>query len=303
MRKKELRVLKGDLRQRARRVIDRLPSVSVSASKLLRALSKSDAEPRELVSIIKNDPMLAPHVLEVANSAGFGRLSRIKTIQHATALLGPGVLRRYALKWVIGGCFRGLPTPAGWPFERFRIHSDATALLCDTLCQYMPVRGRDGAFIAGLVHDVGKFVIYAAEPDAVNMILAMREMSEHAATRIERDVLGIDHAEVSSMAAEKWRLPDDICQAVRWHHEPDQDRSSDEIPLSLVLSKADRFVNGLGMSFLSSSSDAAVALEWVGHEREVQRALQSFEAALRAEITHRDEMPSTPEKCLACQEH
>ncbi len=271
----------SSLRDRALDVVRRLPSLSGNGSRLLAALARRDAEVNELVAIIRRDPLLAGRVLEIANSGAFGRLRRIETIQHAIAFLGPPTLRRYAVSWTMSGLFRRLSLPPDWSITRFNMHSEATAQLADILCDSIPVASPDAALLAGLMHDVGKFVICAEAPDAIALIQSMRE-SGCTVTETERQLLGVDHAEISSMVAEHWRLSDDICHAIHFHHEPEQESVSGKIPLSQVLSKADQFINGLGLSFMSSPRDASTTLEIPGYETQIIRALSSFEGAWHA---------------------
>ena len=272
---------KKDLRARAMRVIGKLPPLSAGASRFLGALTKRDVETSQLVAIIQRDPMLAPRVLELANSGVFGRARHIESIPHAVALLGPTTLRRYGLRWTFGGLFRGLPDMPRWSTSRFTSHAEAMALLADILCDQLPIGNlADGAFIAGLVHDIGKFAICTEASDTLDFLMTMRAMSEESASEVERAVLGIDHAEISSMAAEKWRLGDEVCEAIRYHHEPGRDPGSSRINLSFVLSKCDAFVNGLGLEFLSTPADASDTLDCPGYSDQVAQTLKVFESAL-----------------------
>lgn len=270
------------LRDRAVRVLAKLPALSTGASAFLAALARRDVDHNHLVAIIQRDPMLVPRVLELANSGAFGRVNRVESITRAVVLLGPSTLRRHGIRWTVGGLLKGLPDLPRWSTSRYTTHAEATALLADSLCDHLPIgKHGDGAFIAGLVHDIGKFAICAeTSSEIIDHILSMREANPESASEIERMILGIDHAEISSMAAEKWRLGDDICHAIYFHHEPQRDPNQNEIALSFVLSKSDSFVNGLGMNFLSPSSEASNAFVWPGYSREVERALTSFESAL-----------------------
>jgi len=269
------------LRDRALRVIDKLPRLSVGANRFLAALAKSEIENSQLVNIIQRDPMLAPRVLELANSSVFGRLHRIDSITHAVAMIGPSTLRRYGLRWTFGNLFKGLPNLPRWSTSRFTSHSEATALFAEILTDNLSVGAHgEGAFIAGLVHDIGKFVICAEASNEVDFILTMRALSHESATEVERSILGIDHAEISSMAADQWRLGDEVCETILFHHQPERHPNGSLISPSLVLSKADSFVNGLGVEFLSTANDAAKEIEWPGHEKEVVHAVESFQAAL-----------------------
>jgi len=253
----------------------------VAANDFLAALAERDVEPAHLAAVIQRDPMLAPSVLQLANSGVFGRLGQIGSIKHAVSMVGASTLRRYAIRWTIGALLKGFPELPHWSTTKFAMHAEAVALLSDTLCDHLPIAHADSAFVAGLVHDIGKFVICAEAGEQIDLIMSLRETDQLSATEAEREVLGIDHAELSNMAAQNWRLPDEMCQAIYYHHEPHRYTSTDELPLSLVLSKADGFVNGLGLSFLSAPSDATAVLDWPGYERGVKEALASFEEALQ----------------------
>ena len=268
---------KVGFRDRALQVLEQLPLLSAKATDLLAAVSGRDIAARQLVAIVDRDSALEPRVLKLANSGSFGRVRHIESIPHAVGLIGPAALRRHLIQWTVGDVLRNLPDAAGWDTAKFGAHAEATALLADNLCDHLPIDNGDGAYVAGLVHDIGKFAICADAPDALEFILAMRETSQESVSEIERDVLGIDHAGMSSIVAEKWRLGDDVCQAVACHHEPYRDSGPGEIALSFALSKSDSYVNGLGTSFLSASSDAVKVLDWPGYQSEAERALQWFE--------------------------
>lgn len=269
------------VRDRALQAIERLPKLPVGATRVVAALARRDVETKELVAIVQRDPVLAARVLQTANSAGFGRVCRIESISHAVALLGPSTLRRHALSWAFTGVFKRISIPAHWSATKFTMHSEAVALLTDALCDHLPTAAGDAAYIAGLIHDFGKFVICAEAPEAIEVILSMRKETSLSITECEREVLDIDHAELSAMAAKNWRLSETICRGVHYHHQPERDSSAPQVPLSDVIGAADGFVNGLGLSFLSSPREATQTLEWPGQERAVAKALKSFEQAWR----------------------
>ena len=273
---------KNSLRDKVLPVLKRLPTLSAGTGRLLSALSKRDIEAGKLSAIVQDDPMLAVNVLQLANSGVFGRLRRIESIKHAVSLLGPYTLRRYALGWTFTNIWRKLQDLPRWSTSKFTMHSEATALLADILCDYVPVGSSDGAFIAGLVHDIGKFVICSEAAAHLDFIMSVRELGQQSPTEVERNVLGIDHAEISSMAAANWGLNDDICHAIHCHHEPHLDATGAELNLSFILHKADRFVNGLGLGYLSSGADASTEFDLPGYETQVKEALAAFEEAWKA---------------------
>ena len=266
------------LRDRTEAALRRLPPISVAGSRFLATVAHRDVEVKELAATVAHDPLLTGRVLQLANSAAYGRARTIQSIPHAIAFVGVSTLRRYAISWTISGVLKRLPNVPHWSATKYSNHSEAVGGLADLLCEHIPVRSADGAYVAGLLHDIGKFVICAEAPDAIGLALSLREISPESITDCERQMLGIDHAEISSMAAELWRFPEDICTAIRYHHDPERDPTTGAVTLSSLLYKCDAYVNGRGLTMLSSPVDAKETLEIPGYERAVNLALERFEA-------------------------
>lgn len=263
-------------------MLDKLPPISGSASKLLGSLGKREVEVKDVTVAIERDPVLAARVLEIANSGAFGRMRAIHSINHAVALIGRPSLRRFALSWTIGSVFRRMALSADFSLTRFTMHSDAVATLADLLAEHVPVRNGDAAYVAGLIHDVGLLVMHTAGSDRLlEQILLLHRLNTGTILDCEREALGVDHAELSAMAAKKWQLDDVICEAIHFHHTPEKDPSlrNGVIPLSLALNKVDGFIDSLGLSIAQGLDYGEAVLELPGHDGGVRKAIQSFQAA------------------------
>lgn len=258
-------------------MLKRVPPMPASGSRFLAKLARRDAEVEELAAMVKSDPMLAGRVLQLANSGAYGRVRRIQSIPHAIAFVGVSTLRRHAISWTISGVLKRLPAVPHWSLTKYTMHAEAVATFADLLCERMPVPESEGAYVAGLLHDIGKFALCAVANDEIGLALSMRDMSPRPVTECERQMLGIDHAEISSMAAQIWNFPEAICTAIRFHHEPQAEGVEGRLTLALILSKCDAFVNGLGLSMLSSPADASKKLDIPGQERAVAQAIEQFE--------------------------
>jgi len=277
-------------REKALRALDRLPPLSAKTGRLLKYLVRRDVEVEAVAGILERDALLAPRVLQLANSGMFGRMSPIQSIRHAVAFVGSGVIRRQVISWSITSIFRRFRAFPGWSFTRFSMHAEATALLTDLLCEHMPVGGADAGYIAGLVHDVGKLLIYPENPQLLESVADCCRLTRETAVVCEKMVLCADHAELSGAAADRWKLPDSAVHAVLLHHKPEPDDK--RVPLSLVLSKADGFINAIGLGLSSDSGNDDPKLEWPGREQQVAKALKAFEDAWRAVTGIRDMTPA-----------
>jgi putative nucleotidyltransferase with HDIG domain len=77
------------------------------------------------------------------------------------------------------------------------------------------------AFTAGLLHDVGKVALAVWIDEKLRAIVYYAEREGITFDEAERKILGYDHCQVGEALANNWNLPEEIVQAVRWHHEPD----------------------------------------------------------------------------------
>src|SRR5204863_6877932 len=119
----------------------------------------------------------------------------------------------------------------------------------ELLCEELPFESGEDAFLAGLMHDIGKLLVAASFPQQYDDILALTAVNGATLVEAERDVLGIDHAELSSLAILRWELSEAIQSAACYHHQPTE--SAGKPKLSLGLSHADAYINHLGMSALT----------------------------------------------------
>jgi putative nucleotidyltransferase with HDIG domain len=276
---------KTEFRERIWRVLERLPPISPAAGTLIASLARRDIEVKAVTAAIEHDPVLAARVLQIANSGSFGRLRAIHSISHAVSLVGRVSLRRYAMSWTLGAVFRRIPVAPTWSMKQFTVHSDAVATLADLLAENLPVQNGDAAYVAGLLHDVGSLIIHTASPETTSQIHFMVRLGIGSVTECERELLALDHAEVSGMAAEKWKMSAAITEAVHFHHRPEDDPAGgrNTIPLSLALNKADRFVDSLGLGLTPGTPDLDAEIAWPGQESGVAKALKAFHAAVELE--------------------
>lgn len=201
--------------------IDSLPPMPVVMSRLAVVLSDPDVDTMDIVEIIQYEPGLTAGILKMANSAYFGSVQSIASLRQAVARLGLDQIFRLV---VISSTQSTMKRPvAGYdlpPGELWR-HSVAAAIATQFLAREIGVEHEEIAFTAALLHDVGKLVIgdfmdvdfKAIEREAFGRGVSFEEA--------EREVLGADHAQIGAAVLEKWNLPGQVIQPVRWHHDPD----------------------------------------------------------------------------------
>lgn len=239
-------------RERLLASLGRLPPFSPTLSRVLASLGRDDVSFSHLSELIEKDTVLAGNVLKLVNSALYNRRGEVSSIRYAISLLGVHKLRNTILSMTVARMWAHMASPAGWSTKQFNLHSVAVAVLADLMAQRVPVVFEEGAFAAGLLHDIGRLVIATSLPDEYMKIARLYGENGGTLYKCERSVIGMDHSEISTMALAAWNLPRPIRAAVRYHHTPGEDPTplteGHTFRLSALLSAADEFVDHMGIS-------------------------------------------------------
>lgn len=280
-------------KQKALGAIHKLPPFSPVLNKLLASLAGEDVSFSQLGDLIEKDTVLAGNVLRLVNSALYARRHEISSVRHALSVLGVDKLRNTVLAMSISRTLKQAVTPQAWSMQRFNEHSVAVALLSDQIAQHASVQYPEGAFVAGLFHDMGRLLIAMGLPDDFRRVHAAYQNGGHSWLECEVEALGFPHAALSAEALEVWKLPSPVVAAVGEHHdslvaEPGQPpvASGEPIPLGFALFVANHYVNSLGESVHADAREQesdACWIESLGLTPETrERMLAAFGAELSA---------------------
>jgi putative nucleotidyltransferase with HDIG domain len=160
---------------------------------------------------------MAAKVLQLANSAYFGRRNPVTGVRDAVAYLGLEALRALALSAETFRKFPVNPTIPGFDLDEFERHSSRVAQLARHMCA--DTGERDEAFAAGLLHDVGLLVIASQERDELASAIATAREEGRSIHEVEHDRHGVTHAEVGAHLLALWGLPHSVTEAVARHHD------------------------------------------------------------------------------------
>jgi putative nucleotidyltransferase with HDIG domain len=241
------------LSQRALAALGKLPPFSPILNKLLASLAGEDVSFSKLGELIEKDTVVAGNIIHLVNSALYARRATITSVRHALALLGMDKVRNTLLGMSISRMWTQVKTPPMWSMARFNRHSAAVAILSDQIASRLPAAVYpEGAFVGGLLHDLGRLLIALGLPDEFTRMVKLHEQSERSWTECERDLLGFTHAELSAEALEKWKFPQEVQLAVRDHHAPPAFPAGGPVPLSAVIDAANQYVNSAGESIVPS---------------------------------------------------
>ena len=222
-----------------------LPVLSAVAGRALMLLSDSDVGNREIDELIRQDPSLTQRVLHVANSPFYAGRHGSKTISHAISRLGLRQLRNVIMMAATGELFNADDPVIQHLWE----HAIATAMAAQIVSEQLRLPATEEAFIAGMLHDVGKLIIYRQVPEDYRQLMQETEASgERLHVAEERLFEYFNHVSVGGLTIKKWRMSDMVADAVRYHHVLEQTlpASLDNPMLPSVVSLASVFANNLG---------------------------------------------------------
>jgi putative nucleotidyltransferase with HDIG domain len=203
---------------RAARNLDPVP---VSVTRLIAVVSRDRWAISEVERIISLDQALTGRLLQVANSAANASLNPVGSVKDAVIRVGVGSVLSFAIAAAVGPSFRRALPAYGLSEGELWSHSVTTALGCEVLAAMSPVEVSPEAVTAALLHDVGKLVMARfLDPDTLSR-LAQARAGGRSARDAEREVLGMDHAELGGHIARQWKLPSHLADAITHHHVPD----------------------------------------------------------------------------------
>ncbi|HIJ65863.1 MAG TPA: HDOD domain-containing protein [Candidatus Hydrogenedentes bacterium] len=259
-----------------------VPEMPIAVTKLIRLLEEPDVDINDIIKAIELDPGLTSNVLRLANSAYFGGPRTIGSLRDAIVRLGTNRVFQLVMASAISPLAR--PSVKGYDFPPGELlsHSIATAICTEQLAEVLGLKTPGHAFTAALLHDLGKIVLGTfIEVDArpISALASERNVSFEVA---EKEVLGIDHAEVGEMLLDSWNLPHEITAVARWHHEPGE-YDGDRLTVDMV-HVANRLAieSGIGTSAANPHYHAQnTADERLGlREEQADTAVRSMLAAL-----------------------
>jgi putative nucleotidyltransferase with HDIG domain len=204
--------------------LDRLPCSPEVYFQLVDVLTRADAEPGEVATVMARDPALAAKLLQLVNSAFFsgpGQLKRISSVEEAVRYLGVELVKNLTLSaHVFATAERVADASPDAGLSALQRHSFATARLAKAMLSETDREAGEVAFVAGLLHDVGELVLADGSPELWRTIVTRSREEGLPTHAVERDLLGVTHAELGAYLLGSWGLPHEVIEACLSHHAP-----------------------------------------------------------------------------------
>ena len=203
-----------------------LPTLPTTTAKLLEYADNPKISSRDIALFIEKDQVLAARLLKLANSAYYGFSRKVATIPHAVSLLGLNTVKELALGFSVIETFGQLTDTNIHP-THFWEHALAVGVASKTLSKNCKPELEHEAFVAGLLHDLGKLVLikyFLADFEQLVSELKLKP-NEQPDYISELDVLGTTHGEIGAWLLGRWNLPQLHIEAINLHQYEGDDTS------------------------------------------------------------------------------
>lgn len=194
----------------------RLPALPQVVLQVMQQCEDEAAGLAEIAAIVGRDAAISAQVVRVAHSPYYNRGRSLEGLNQCLAVLGTQTVRRIAINQAILDLLGRFQGAARVDLVPFWCHALLSAHLAQRLAVELGYPRAEEAYLAGLLHDIGRLALLAAAPDAYAPLF---DREAQTSLDEERSRFGLTHAEAGGWLAERWRLDPLFCDSLRYHHE------------------------------------------------------------------------------------
>jgi putative nucleotidyltransferase with HDIG domain len=231
-----------------------LPTLPTVISKMIELVDNPRTSASALARLISTDQTLTARLLKLANSAYYGFPREISTVNMAIVVLGFNTVKDMGLSLSVFDVFKQAENSSFFDIARFWEHSIACGIASRMIARHAGSRFAAEAFVAGLLHDIGKVILN--QYFHKDFVAIMKKIGEGVILEdAENEIIGTSHAVIGGWLAEKWNLPKLISESIEFHHEPWEARKSPEFIALISLANYICHLCGLGNSCRKSAPE------------------------------------------------
>ncbi|MCJ7615894.1 MAG: HDOD domain-containing protein [Desulfobacterales bacterium] len=197
-----------------------LPTLPVVVNNIIVTARSERTSAKDLADLIITDQAISARVLRLANSAYNGMPQRIDTVGRAIVIIGFKEIISLALGM---GVFSALSKKGGETLidmaELWK-HAIGVGFAAKKIAKKIRLIADETTILTGLLHDIGKIIFCVYFPNEYAEVLKKTANEQTPLHEIEKECLGLDHAEMAYLLMKQWNLPVNLIQPVRYHHNP-----------------------------------------------------------------------------------
>jgi len=279
---------------RNRLLIARLPAMPQILVKLIEHLQADDLGMPELAALIAKDAGMTAKLLAVANSSAYHRTTRSANLEQSLMALGTDMIKTLVISDSVFQTFNSFPHAGSVDLRAFWKNALSAAVIARDAARILDYPHPEEAYLAGLLHNVGRLALLAAAPKEYGFNFTARDDEDLCA--VEQRTLQITHTEAGAWLIERWRLDSFMADAVLYHHEPGQ-RLEASHPLIRIVRLAHVLAAHAGNVAQVAEACALCGIDPGRAEQMLDGAARQVERAaahLGIELAGADDIPAPP---------
>ncbi|MGL1933774.1 MAG: HDOD domain-containing protein [Fibrobacterales bacterium] len=199
--------------------IEELPTLPLVIRQVQKVMRDPNSNMANIASIITKDQSLSTKVLRLVNSAHYGLRSRVTSVSQAIVILGLNTVNNIMLGLSVINMFDE-KSDSLFNYDKFWEHSFGCALMAKHLSATMNYPDPEICFITGLLHDIGKLIQEQFMHKDFVKCLTLTHTTKKPLIENEENVFGFNHSDLGAYITNKWEIPENICIAIQYHHNP-----------------------------------------------------------------------------------
>jgi putative nucleotidyltransferase with HDIG domain len=234
-----------------------LPTIPVVATKVMQLVQDEMATAEELAKVVASDPAVTARIMKISNSAFYGCQRQIQTLPGAIMLLGFNTLKSLVVVASVKEVFK----PFGLTEKMLWEHSFGAGLAARLIAREIKVVNPEEAFLAGLLHDIGKIIMHNHDRDKFQMVIERHYNEGISFEDAEKGIYPFTHAELGGCVMKKWNFPKVLVSAVNQHHTFAFDEDDDyyQRTMTAIASLSNLFCLKLGIGTRNPQTDLELA--------------------------------------------
>ena len=221
----------------------KLPEIPAITLELNEIISDPMSNSDDIGKIVGKSPSLTILLLKIVNSPVYGFPSRIDSISRAVAMIGTKEISSLALGISTVRIFKNIPEEI-LDMRMFLKHSLACGIIARILATFKNIMHTEKLFVSGLLHDIGRVLVYTYYPEQAKGLLQRAAKSGNCLYVEESSVFGCSHTDIGKYLLQKWKLPLILENNLLFHHNPSIANNTEQ---ATIVHLADILANGLGL--------------------------------------------------------
>jgi len=258
--------------------VETLKPVSHIGQKAMELISNPEASLDDIVTVIQYDQGMTANLLKTCNSTYFGLQKEITSIKQAVAFLGIEKVTNLIMMGSYSGNFKEDHSGYGLGEGELWRYSVASALIAQSLAEKKNLENISSLFTSALLKDIGKVILSAYMEDAYEEIKAKVDNDGYTFIEAEKEIFGIDHAELGANVAEKWKFSTDMVDIIRNHHNPERSTNSSlHLPIIYLADSICMMIGiGVGADGLAYRYQQEIVDKLKFTEMDIQKTIAEF---------------------------